>query len=246
VRDIRFFLKPYYSQSRALIIGIDTYKNAAPLSYAVSDATEFKKVIVNDLGFPAENVTLLLDGEATKDTILREFLKYTKDSIDIDERILVFFAGHGHTRSGARGEVGYLVPYDANLDDPSSLIRWDEFTRNAELVRAKHMLFIMDACYGGLALKRSLSPGATRFLNDMLLRYTRQVLTAGKADEVVADSGGPIPKHSVFTGHLINGLRGEAATEQGIITANGLMAYVHSKVAYDQNSDQTPHYGYFD
>jgi hypothetical protein len=246
VLDLRFLLKPYYSQSRALIIGIDAYENATPLSYAVNDANEFRNVIVDDLGFPVGNVNLLLDGEATKDAILREFLQYTKDSIDIDERILVFYAGHGHTRSGVRGEVGYLVPYDADLDDPSTLIRWDDFTRNAELVRAKHMLFIMDACYGGLALKRSLGPGATRFLNDMLLRYTRQVLTAGKADEVVADSGGPIPNHSVFTGHLINGLRGEAATEQGIITANGLMAYVHSKVAYDQNSDQTPHYGYFD
>jgi hypothetical protein len=126
------------------------------------------------------------------------------------------------------------------------MIRWDELTRNSELIRAKHILFLMDACYGGLALTRGVQPGTTRFLNDMLLRYARQVLTAGKADEVVADSGGPLPNHSVFTGHLIEGLQGKAATEDGIITANGLMAYVHSKVATDINSNQTPHYGYFD
>ncbi len=246
MRDLRFLLKPIYSNSRALIVGIDSYKSAPPLSYAVSDAKEFREVLVEELGFPADNVLCLVDEEATKDAILRSFLQFTQDSIDIDERILVFYAGHGHTRTGVRGEVGYLVPYDADMAEPSSLIRWDEFTRNAELIRAKHMLFIMDACYGGLALQRSLGPGTTRFLKDMLLRYTRQVLTAGKADEVVADSGGPIPDHSVFTGHLINGLRGDAATDHGIITANGLMAYVHGKVAYDQNSDQTPHYGYFD
>jgi hypothetical protein len=34
----------------------------------------------------------------------------------------------------------------------SGLIRWDELTRNADLITAKHMLFVMDACYGGLAL----------------------------------------------------------------------------------------------
>jgi len=80
----------------------------------------------------------------------------------------------------------------------------------------------------------------------MMLRHSRQVLTAGKANEVVADAGGPIPNHSVFTGHLIEGLRGNAATGEGVITANGLMAYVYGKVANDKNSKQTPHYGYFD
>jgi hypothetical protein len=80
----------------------------------------------------------------------------------------------------------------------------------------------------------------------MMLRYARQVLTAGKADEVVADSGGPLPNHSIFTGHLIEGLRGKAATADGVITASGLMAYVYQRVANDKNSSQTPHYGFFD
>ncbi|MCL5236691.1 MAG: hypothetical protein M1353_02420 [Nitrospirae bacterium] len=80
----------------------------------------------------------------------------------------------------------------------------------------------------------------------MLQRYSRQVITAGKADEVVADAGGPIPGHSVFTGHLLQGLEGNAATPDGIITANGVMAYVYERVAKDLNSDQTPHFGFID
>src|SRR5439155_10124504 len=112
---------------------------------------------------------------------------------------------------------------------------WDDLTRNSELIRAKHMLFVMDACYGGLALTRNTQPGSARFLKDMMLRYSRQVLTAGKANEVVADSGGPLPAHSVFTGHLIEGLRGKATAANGVITANGLMAYVYQSVANDQN-----------
>jgi hypothetical protein len=164
----------------------------------------------------------------------------------LDERILIFFAGHGHTVSGFRGEVGYLVPYDANPSDLSTLIRWQELTGNSELIRAKHMLFIMDACYGGLALTRSLHPGSVRFLKDMTQRYSRQVLTAGKADEVVSDAGGPLPNHSVFTGHLLEGMRGAAANSDGVLTASTLMAYVYTRVAQDRNSNQTPHYGYFD
>ena len=108
------------------------------------------------------------------------------------------------------------------------------------------MFFVMDACYGGLALTRnSVQAGGMRFLRDMLQRFSRQVLTAGKADETVADANGPRPGHSLFTGHLLDALDG-AATTEGVVTASGVMAYVYQKVARDQYSRQTPHYGFFD
>jgi hypothetical protein len=173
-------------------------------------------------------------------------MRFAKDDTELDDRIFVFFAGHGRTRHGQRGDVGFLVAHDWDPNDAASDIRWDELTRNSDFIRAKHVLFVMDACYGGLALTRGLHVGSARFVKDMMIRYARQVLTAGKADEVVADSGGPLPNHSVFTGHLIGGLRGKAATANGVITANGLMAYVYQCVANDHNSNQTPHYGYFD
>ncbi|MBI5215943.1 MAG: caspase family protein [Ignavibacteriae bacterium] len=138
------------------------------------------------------------------------------------------------------------MPYDGSTNNLAKLIRWDDLTRNADLIEAKHLFFIMDACYGGLAITRHLSPGATRFLKDMLLRHTRQVLTAGKADEQVSDAGGPLPEHSVFTGHLLEALQGKGADSAGIITANGVMAYVYQMVARDRDSHQTPHFGYLD
>ena len=91
---------------------------------------------------------------------------------------------------------------------------------------------------------RALKPGSMRFLKDMLVRRSRQVLTAGKADEVVADRGGPLPNHSVFTGHLLEALDGKAADPTGILTANGVVAYVYKNVASDPGSQQTPHFGY--
>ena len=100
-----------------------------------------------------------------------------------------------------------MLPADGATDDLSTLIRWDELTRNADLIPAKHMLFIMDACYGGLAVTRYVQPGSMRFLKDMLTRYSRQVLAAGKANQVVADSDGPREGHSIFTGHLLDRTR---------------------------------------
>lgn len=247
MRDVRFLLKPEYRKSHGLVIGINRYQNASPLGYAVNDARAVFAKLTGDLEFPDENVKLLLDEQATAHAIRREFLRFCdQDRVGIDDRIVVFFAGHGTTRTGSRGEVGYLVPHDAELTDLSSLLRWDDLTRNAEIIPAKHILFVMDACYGGLAVTRAVSSGSARFLRDMLKRISRQVLTAGKADETVADAGGPLPGHSVFTGHFLQGLDGAAATSDGIITASGLMAYVYGRVSADVGSFQTPHYGHVD
>lgn len=246
MRDVRFFAKPHYSNSHALVIGIDQYVDASPLSYAVSDARAVRDILVSEFDFPHENVTLLENAAATRDAIRRAFFRFTKSDIGLDDRILIFFAGHGDTVTGARGEVGYLVPHDADLEDLSTYVSWADLTSSSEQVRSKHILFVMDACYGGLALTRNVQSGSARFLKDMMLRYSRQVLTAGKADEVVADSGGPIPDHSVFTGHFLEALQGKAAGDGGVITASSVMAYVYNKVANDKNSNQTPHYGHFD
>jgi hypothetical protein len=198
------------------------------------------------LSFPKENVVSLFNEECTKENILRAYLRLARGDVELDDRVFIFFAGHGHTMTGSRGEVGFLAPYDAEMSDTSTFVRWDELTRNSELIRAKHMLFVMDACYSGLALTRSAQAGSSRFLKDMLLRHSRQVIAAGKANETVADSGGPLPNHSVFTGHLIEALKGKATSDQGVLTATGLMSYVYDKVSSDKNSNQTPHFGHFE
>ncbi|MGE8034686.1 caspase family protein [Lysinibacillus sp. NPDC093692] len=236
--------KNKYSNSRAIIIGIDHYKHINDLSYACNDAVGIKKILIEKFDFEEENITLLLNEEATKSKIMFEFYQFRNDFVEVDDRIIFFYAGHGYTFEGQRGDIGVLVPHDGDINDFSSLIRWDDLTRGSDLIRAKHILFIMDACYSGLAITRSLSTGSTRFLKDMLRRSSRQVITAGKANEVVADSNGPIPGHSIFTGHLLQGLEGNAANLEGIITANNLMAYVYDKVSKDQYSQQNPHYGF--
>jgi hypothetical protein len=238
--------RPNYENSWALIIGINEYTRTSPLRYACNDANAVADVLKSNFDFSEPNITLLTDGAATRDAIISAFNEFTTKKINLDDRILFFFAGHGHTATGKRGEIGFLVPVNGTPDDLATLITWGQLTQKSELIPAKHLLFVMDACYGGLAVTRYVPPGSMRFLKDMLQRYSRQVITAGKADEVVADAGGPRPEHSVFTGHLLNALEREASTRKGTLTANGVMAYVYDRVATDYQSQQTPHYGYID
>jgi uncharacterized caspase-like protein len=234
--------KPSYNESWALVIGINEYRYANPLEIARADAESIRDVLIDDFKFPKKNICTLLDSQATRSRIMARFLAH--ESLGHDDRLVVFFAGHGSTVEGSRGSIGYLVPVDGNLKDKSSLIRWDDLTRNADIIPAKHILFIMDACYSGLAIQRASTAGERRFLTDMMQRASRQVITAGKADEVVADGGGPTGGNSIFTGYLLEGLYGKAADQEGVITASGLMNYAYQKVARDSRSKQTPHYGH--
>ncbi len=238
--------QPRYANSWALVIGINKYQMVSPLGYARQDAEAFAAVLTSHHNFPPDNVIVLLDEDATKQNILSNFHHFQEECVSPDDRIAVFFAGHGTTRTGNRGEVGFLIPVDGASNDLATLIRWDDLTRNADLIAAKHMLFVMDACYGGLAVHRAITSGNSRFLKNMLQRYSRQVLTAGKANETVADSGGPRSGHSIFTGHLLDALEGNAADSQGTLSANAVMAYVYERVAKDPHSQQSPHFGFFD
>src|SRR6202163_2382536 len=92
---------PKYAASRALVIGINRYKHASPLIHAVNDARAVADLLVGRFAFRRQNVELLLDESATRTAILHTFLSYAdKSSTGPDDRILVFFAGHGHTASG--------------------------------------------------------------------------------------------------------------------------------------------------
>lgn len=147
---------PSYNRSHALIVGINDYHKAPPLGYAVNDAEAVAEVLQSKFEFASEDIYILLDKEATRAAIHKAFLNFSSDFTHVDDRLLIYFAGHGHTERSRRGDVGYLVPYDGDPSDLSTLLRWDTLTRDADLVVAKHILFIMDACYGGLAIKRAL------------------------------------------------------------------------------------------
>src|SRR5436309_2762391 len=162
--------QPKYSNSWALIIGIDKYRYAPPLGHARADAEGVARVLRERFAFTESNLTLILDDAATRQSILTAFTRYATDpSVSEDDRIFVFFAGHGHTVTGKRAEVGFLIPVDGQIGELASLIRWDELTRNADLIPAKHVFFVMDACYGGLALpRRPFPPGSMRVRTDSL------------------------------------------------------------------------------
>lgn len=230
-----------YSDSWAIVIGIDDYTKWPKLQYAVRDAQSVRETLIQKFGFAPERVVSLSNKEATRAGILGAFRdKLAHSGMQKNDRLFVFFAGHGATRTLSSGrDLGYIIPVDS---DPNQIatdaIPMTELQNIAESLTAKHALFVMDACYSGLGLTRG--GGSSNFLRDNAKRLGRQMLTAGGADQLVAD-GGP-NGHSVFTWALLQGLGGKADLNgDGLITATELAAYIAPAVS--AVSRQTPAFG---
>jgi peptidoglycan/xylan/chitin deacetylase (PgdA/CDA1 family)/uncharacterized caspase-like protein len=239
---------PLYRESWAVVIGVNAYKNWPKLAYAVNDATAVRDLLVRKFGFAADHIKTLLDGEATRENILAALGDDLSDSKKVarEDRVFVFFAGHGATRKLPNGKSqGYIIPVEADAKNfQSQAISMTNFQDIADGIAAKHIFFVMDACYSGLALTRGGSRSASgdrqQYWKEITRRLTRQVMTAGGADEQVADTG---PNgHSIFTWTLLQGLEGKADLDaDGAITGTELFSYMAPSVS--SLSRQTPAFG---
>ena len=233
-----------YDNSYALIIGIDKYENVRSLDYAVKDAVDIQSMLVDKFNFQQDNIVLLKDEEATKASIIQEFSNITKKANDND-RVLIFFAGHGETIDlPDGGEMGFLLPVDGDKTDLYlSAIKMEELKTLSLLSDAKHILYLVDACYGGIVSvgARGLDAESTPDYLDKITQYkSRQIISAGgRGEEVIekAEWG-----HSAFTKNLLSGLRDSKADRDsdGIITVQELGTYLQKKVTIDSDNRQTP------
>jgi uncharacterized caspase-like protein len=237
--------EPAYRESWAAVIGIDNYQKWPKLRYAANDARGVRDLLINKYQFKPENVFLLLNEEATRQNVLSLLgdKLANPEMIKREDRVFVFYAGHGATRKLPSGrDLGYIIPVDADLQSyQGQAISMTNFQDIAEAIPAKHLLFVMDSCYSGLALTRGGAiSNSSNYLQEIARREAREMFTAGGADEQVADNG---PNgHSVFTWTLLQALDGRGDLNgDGVITATELAAYVAPAVS--SLSHQTPAFG---
>ncbi len=234
-----------YNKSYAVVIGIDQYQNLPPdrqLNNAVHDAKGIADVLKRNFRF--DKIVTLYDKQATKDRILELLTEELPRKMGSEDSVFIFWAGHGNQEESAEGDIGYLIPYDGDTYKIRKNITMTEIRDTiSKKIPAKHVLYVMDACYSGLLTTRSVDTSSRRdlaYIKSITKERVRQVLTAGSKGEEVLDGG---PKgHSVFTGRLIEAL--EAAGD--FITANEIQAILKEKVYGDargRGKAQTPSFG---
>ena len=243
------FSSDIYNNSWAVIVGIDEYtgEGLKELHYAVNDAEDIRKVLIEYHNINSENITLLLNADATKEKIEEALYNYYKQA-DYEDRIIFYFAGHGVTVPTADGgEMGYLVPADIKNKDQIVLkgIDMQSLKKLTYHANAKHILFLIDACYGGLAAVGSRGLEFKKVGDANWRKITkgkvRKIITAGRKDEPVIEKSEW--GHSAFARNVLRGIGEDRAADldnNDYITSEELGVYLKTKVSEDTDGEQTP------
>lgn len=200
---------------KALVIGIDDYQTS-PLSGCVNDAISVSSALeTNGDGSPNFSVKTLTSNEKNVDCrelnlAIEELFKGTA------ETALFYFAGHGLINSAGEG---YVVAQNGQPGAWGLSLSEILARANKAYPDIKSSVIILDCCHaGGLGEVPSLgSVGSVSVIGDGVT-----ILTACHRSQTAAEFNG----HGLFTGILIDSLKGSAADICGRITPASVYSHV--------------------
>lgn len=229
-------------RSYALVVGISHYANlpaTAQLQYPNRDAAEMYTTLISPEGgqFPPENVHRLIDDQATEANIRHELEQWLPSVTKPNDRVLIYFAGHGFISAGR----AYLAPYDVDVHNiAGTAYPMDTLGKViGSEIQGKWKVLITDACHSG-----AITPEADRQqINKSLLDLHGSLfsLTASRDREQSFESADWGGGHGIFTYYVVQGLQGAADTNgDGVVSADELAEYVHSNVRLATKGVQNP------
>lgn len=172
---------------RALLIGVSEYEAAlTPLAGARNDVMLIRELLVQKYGFDSANIRIMLDGQATRDEILRAISELA-DSASTDDIVLIHYSGHGSQAPDDTGDEpdGFdetILPHDARTPGVPDITD-DELNRLIGRFRSHSVIVILDSCHSGTGTRSGPSLVTQRWVapdtRDELYRSptTRQVVT---------------------------------------------------------------------
>ena len=144
--------KPSIPRSYALVVGIAKYDKlpeSGQLQFPERDAESIYSVLISPEGgnFRAENVHRLIGSKANLANLKHEVEEWLPSVAKDDDRVLIYFAGHGFVNKGK----AYLAPYDI---DPKNIAATGYPMDNlgdtmAKKIKGKWKVLLTDSCHSG-------------------------------------------------------------------------------------------------
>jgi hypothetical protein len=154
---------PDGGEVRALVIGIDAYRNVRALKGAVADAQDLEGALRRT---GVQDVTTLIDADATRTAVLSAINSLLARSAARD-LVIITLAGHGSqepervrgTQPDGLENVFLLTGFENSPRGSQERILGAEFNHFIKQFEARgaHVLFVADTCFGG-GMTREIDP----------------------------------------------------------------------------------------
>jgi Caspase domain/TIR domain len=227
---------PTLDNAHALVVGIAAYRRLRPLPATVrNDAATVARALADPAvgAYDPTRVRTLLDEEACA-SALRAALDNLARNTNDRSTVLIYFSGHG----GRLPSGDFLLPVDAVYPDEAALagsaLSAAEFSAALRAIRARKLLVILDCCHaGGVGEAKDFRAGLSApTLEQLQAGFGRVVLASSLAAE--ESWVRPGDAHSLFTKHLLAGLRGGVPAPDGLVRVFDLFHYLQPRVTAEQ------------
>jgi hypothetical protein len=214
-------------QRYALVIGANVgWSQDRPLRYAEDDAEQVRDVLTSLGGFAADHVRLLADPDTAEVRGLLRNLDRLAARSGEDSLVFVYYSGHADDRYlHLRGEPPLS---HAELQD------------QLRKLSATVKLAVIDACKSGAVTRKGGSPTQEFAIDVVTPQLSGLVLlTSSGADELSQESSEIAG--SVFTHHLVSGLRGAADEDADQrVTVAEAYHYAYERTRADTATSRAP------
>jgi len=216
-----------YYKSWAVVVGIENYLLAPKIPGAVEDGKTVAQAF-RQLGF--DEVVEIYDKDATYRRLQQTLSDFLPRKVGRQDRLVIYFVGHGGVTLDQTGkELGYFVPWDAQVGNVSKSITFEHLKEFSRRSASKHNLLIFDAALRGweVTAAQQLSLEGRMAPEDDLEKRAVQVLTAGDKGESISRPN----ERSLFAQVLVKGLSGVADLDKnGWLMGSELSRYVIQQV----------------
>jgi formylglycine-generating enzyme required for sulfatase activity len=227
----RFFGSDPFDRSVAVVIGIGDYRAPyEPLEGRADDAMRMRDFLLDEADF--DLVVVLTDGAASRARVERLLTEILPARIGPKDRFLFHYSGHGETRRlHPDRKRGYLVTSAATgTDNWSNMISMESIQAwSFDLARARHSLWVIDACFSGLAGAQTMS-AVEETTRGRLAQRAHHILTAGLEDEQSLIVHG----RSLFTNAFIEAARrADVAFDRapdGLVSLHEMRLYIQQVI----------------
>lgn len=145
----------------ALIIGNEDYSKyqtsldkEVNVDFAANDARVFAEYCEKTLGFPKDNIMLVVDGtRGQMSQKLAQLVRFAEVENGQAE-LLFYYSGHGLPEEGAN--IPYLIPVDVSGTQPTNGLSLTYVYEELAKFKTKKTTVILDACFSGGARNKEL------------------------------------------------------------------------------------------
>jgi len=233
--------------AHAVVTGISRYREKLPpADFADRDGVLMGEYLTKAMGFPEENVVVLLNERAAKVDLEKYVEAWLPNRVEKDDSVFIYYSGHG-APNPKTGDA-YLVPYDGDPAFVSSAgYPIKRLYERLNSLPAKDVVVVLDSCFSGAGgrsvIAKGMRPVGISVENPVLASGNTLVLAASAGDQI--SSTYEQKGQGLLTYFFLKGLQGEAdQNKDHAIELTALYSYLKPQVERvarrEFNNEQTP------